>query len=730
MKTQQIILLLILVVLLIGCNDQNDSVKKSLLVSEKELSNLKYTTVHERHIVLLSLEHPDSNESDDLSTTGSDCFIFKPTTSLEDVQIAIEQNSSIDSFSIKEVKSGDLVAFSSQQKDTFSFKKGVEYEYCLYHKGGEYPTQQLFVHFDTHENNETLQRYSSADINTLKNGTSCIDCDLSGYDFSTNHSNLQGLNLSEANLKGANFESCKLDNATLDKANVSNAIFIDARMIATSMKHIETLDKESFYPQSIDKADFSYSDLSELNMSKVLLPQDTHTTTKFIHTNLKNAFFLDANLTGMDFSYADLDGADFSGARLLNVTFEHINTLDFSTFKPENIDTSSFAYSDLRKISLYTPKYQHITISNVNFTESNLSKAELNDRSFNTCNFSHADMSNADISNSTFKNSTLMGVSFNKTTFEGANFSTSDLESVSIKNSSLDKVTFKDTNLKSVDFSNMDLSGFDFSGAIFDNAILKGVNFTNATLDNASFKYADMNNSILTGASVTNAVFEHVNFQYAVLDGIDFSSDNLQYSDFSYANLDKSNLSHANAKHAIFYKSSDEGSTKSGMLLADSVSKDGDICASNSTTRCGLQFSTDYQKESYEIGSHCVVVEYPHRSEPTELCSWKNFDLSSCQEPFCSYCNGRRIELKDTYRTFSDASICVPYGSEISLTYHAATNGEALDKFLPKDHTTKCTKLIKAEDVGMDFPDQHYICYDYISKSNSQQIIQPPPSIE
>ena len=60
--------------------------------------------------------------------------------------------------------------------------------------------------------------YEEKDLEKLKSGKSCENCDLSGIDLS--NVNLQGANLSGANLTGANLTGANLTGANLEGANI------------------------------------------------------------------------------------------------------------------------------------------------------------------------------------------------------------------------------------------------------------------------------------------------------------------------------------------------------------------------------------------------------------------------------------------------------------------------------------------------------------------------------
>ena len=69
--------------------------------------------------------------------------------------------------------------------------------------------------------------FSQADLDKVKSGSACIQCDLSGADLSganLSQKNLTFANLSNANLSGATITEAELSHANLTGANLSGAV--------------------------------------------------------------------------------------------------------------------------------------------------------------------------------------------------------------------------------------------------------------------------------------------------------------------------------------------------------------------------------------------------------------------------------------------------------------------------------------------------------------------------
>ncbi len=140
------------------------------LVSERQLQAQDLAYANEKHIVLLSLEHPFAEqELQDTHQIGSDCYEIRPTEDLEDIALFIEDNISVASVTVRDLQSGEqMTAVAGGSTATMTFAKDKRYELCVMHDGASEISQPLFVFFDAVDTPESRLRFDQDAINTLK----------------------------------------------------------------------------------------------------------------------------------------------------------------------------------------------------------------------------------------------------------------------------------------------------------------------------------------------------------------------------------------------------------------------------------------------------------------------------------------------------------------------------------------------------------------------------------
>lgn len=96
------------------------------------------------------------------------------------------------------------------------------------------------------------------------------------------------------------------------------------------------------------KANFSYMDLSGINLSKLNL----------IGANFSDTRLIDADLSGADLSYTNFSGASLCHAKLLNATFLHAN-LSNADFTEANLSGAVLARANLSESLFYDADLYH-----------------------------------------------------------------------------------------------------------------------------------------------------------------------------------------------------------------------------------------------------------------------------------------------------------------------------------------------------------------------------------
>ncbi|MEA2112207.1 MAG: pentapeptide repeat-containing protein, partial [Campylobacterota bacterium] len=334
-----------MIFILASCNDGNlsDNALSNKVLREHHITNGTIAHVDEHNIMVLTLEHKESEAHDnDLDMIGSDCYLFKPTKDLNSAVIDIDDMTHIGHLSIERLSSGEIVTFfTSDNASIFTFKSNEAYEYCVVHSGVAQENQTLFIRFEALQNKRVTRADQEA-VNTLKLKKDCPGCDLDGADLS--HLDLSGLDLSGAKMKDVNLYGADLTKADLNgtrirgKADISHAAFnyTDINYENFSFSSIEgaSFVGASFPQQDSGKyifdpsiaytdVDFTKANLSNLRMQEVKFTNCIFEDATFYNSSLYNSHFISSNMRNANFEGALIDSrTSFKNSNLIDVDIE------------------------------------------------------------------------------------------------------------------------------------------------------------------------------------------------------------------------------------------------------------------------------------------------------------------------------------------------------------------------------------------------------------------------
>lgn len=520
-----------------GCGSSNTAGEAaSNVVSERQLKVQDVAYSNENHIVLLSLEHPSSQqEAYDLDDVGNDCYWIKPMADLENIKLFIDDNVLVASISVRDLQNGEYVtAIKNDSERTFTFRKNKTYEFCATHDGIGEKTQQLFVQFVGTEKLAEEVGYTPSAIDTLKTTNKCIGCDLSYYDFANNFNNLDGMDLTKANLSESIMTGVSLIQTILNYADLTGVDFTRATMIQTKVEHVDTIDMNNFWPDNIDKSSFAYSDLSGFNINDSIT-RDVQHDINFSYANLSDANFSNYTLIGCSFNDANLSGADLRGVSLIDTKVEHVSTIDMDMFKPKNLDKSSFAYTDLSGFNIHD-SIERDSQYGIDFSHAILRAANFSNYILDGCSFNYADLTGADLRDVSLTDTSVEHIStidmdlFRPENLNGASFAYTDLSGLSKHNFNLPVEygsTIFDFTLEK--YTNVSFAHAILHGANLYKAKLKGADFSGADLTDANLSYVSLEGAKLSGSNLTGADL--------YLATIIYKDDTFQTADLSYVNL-------------------------------------------------------------------------------------------------------------------------------------------------------------------------------------------------
>jgi len=484
-------LVLLFIVLFTGCkSDSSDSNNtQSKAISERQLKTGEQPHANENHIVVLHLEHPeDSDLENDLDFIGSDCFILKPQVNLDSVELALDSNISFGEVSIRNMQDNTTLEFdSSSATTTYSFEKDKEYEYCISHQGNAIEGEMVFVHFHTESKKDAtspLRNYDEASVEKLFLNTkkSCRGCNLSGYDFTQEHSNFHA----DAPSKPVDLTDANLSGAKLHDMNLNYWIFSGA-----DLSKNDTLKRPN----------------TEFKNSKLI-------NAKLIGADLSHAKMYNATLDGADLSGANVTNADFSSTSMNNTIAEDISTLYLaSKFKPRSIDGASFANSDL---SVVVSNDGSIKSALASFSDELETKDEFDIKQVEGVNFTNTFLKGIDFTNIHFTNCDFREANLSHAVADYATFDKSDFIQVDARDSSLNNATFTDSAITRSNFNaaNMENLTIEMPNNLFEYNYFTHTFLKGAYIIIRSALYIDFSDANLTNAKLlTNADFLYLKFE-------------------------------------------------------------------------------------------------------------------------------------------------------------------------------------------------------------------------
>lgn len=368
------------------------------------------------------------------------------------------------------------------------------------------------------------------------------DTDLTGIDFRTWGSDLNGVSFNCAGLANTNFSGVNIAFRNFIGADLSNADLSGANLSGAS------IDGTNLAGTNFTGTTLTYLYSGIVTGSPVGLPSGwqvldgvlTGPTARFSNlsspTDLANRDLSGANLAGAMFTFDDSTGANFTGANLAGATFKNVN-LTGAIF--DNADLSG------------------AQVTNTDFTGAD----------FTGTNLSGAAIELTTIGGSIFAGATLTGLRSRLLTGTPA--------SLPAQWATMSGFLVGPT----VDMSNRDLTLVNFTNANFTNA-----NFTNAVLNSVTLNHATITGADFTGADFTRLRAGAVVGAPAVLPtgwavrggflvgpggaptyfnmtGVDLSGLNLTGTSFTYSNLSGANLAGTNLTGTTLTKTTFTGAT-------------------------------------------------------------------------------------------------------------------------------------------------------------------------
>lgn len=339
--------------------------------------------------------------------------------------------------------------------------------------------------------------------------------DLSGIKFSIKKRyneepipyNLESADLSETNfyidsghgvdLINTNFKGAKLGGSNLYRADISES----------------NLEESDLYGVNLVEAKIEKTNLSKANLTKAFL-----SNASFKEANLSEAKFNEAYLTGATFDGSNFSKSDFSGAFLSSIKFN---------YRGCNFNQANFSGAKMNYVGEDRTPFGN-ECNNCNFTKADLRYSKLSGN-YKNSDFSHAIMVFCE----------LLGGDFSE-----AKFITSDLRNVKIstgnnyKYSKFFMADFTGANMESLRIDSY--SGYDFSGAIFNDANLVASyisvegSFQKASFVNANLEWSELG-SYGGKSDFTKADFSNANLRYSTIKG-NFSMANFSNADLTFVN--------------------------------------------------------------------------------------------------------------------------------------------------------------------------------------------------
>lgn len=363
-------------------------------------------------------------------------------------------------------------------------------------------------------------------------GADLRGAELEGADFT-------GANLREAQLNGAILRRAWLAGADLDGANLENATLDFAFLRGTKISTATALAgkwRTVIAMLAGDTVVTKGADLSNANLSKLLLPRGDLSR---------------ANLSGADLSHADLRETTFQGADLTGANLER-STIEKGDFRGAEMSDAHMAKARLREAN-----FAGAVLRSANLTGANLEKAHLEDTDFDQAdlngarlasarltsgtklgakwrlakalqeggaagrNLAGADLSGMDLSRISFLGADLAGANLENTILQGSDLSGANLVRARLEGALLGVTTDAKTRLhekwqkvnalvieggRRMDLTGIDLSGANLANVQLEGAKLRGANLDRAILDGTNFQAADLEGSTTHNAKFYNTI--------------------------------------------------------------------------------------------------------------------------------------------------------------------------------------------------------------------------------
>jgi len=214
-------------------------------------------------------------------------------------------------------------------------------------------------------------------------GANLTSAKLSNVDLSgvyLRSANLLGANLSNANLSGVDLSGVNLKNANLYGAKISsNTIFLNNQFDGVTSGQILDASNIIINNRTLNTTDYKiingYIIGPGVNLSKMILNDNSFNVVDLSGANLSNIVLTKANLTGANLTRA-------------NLTVAKLNTA--------NLTRANLTSADLSGVIL-----THADLSGVNLTNANLTRANLTDANLTNANLTNAITTNIKVSNNT-----------------------------------------------------------------------------------------------------------------------------------------------------------------------------------------------------------------------------------------------------------------------------------------------------------------------------------------
>jgi len=250
-----------------GCYNNGGGVSSQAL-TENDFANFPGLSADpEKHIIVNSLEHPDTGKPEnDTGEVGNDTIPYTYTTTLNHTFCWEDDDIDAEHFMVLDDSEGnEILRIDVNGECVTELIAAGDYVMIIFHDGRIDTTHPVFIIPNRESNQqaretgglinkfkETISRslqnlqnkfvrdanaQTATPLQTLINTGKCIGCDLKGVDLSSidlGHVDLTGADLSSANMRDSNFAGSNFTTANLSGANMVNSNFINA--VFTSAK--------------------------------------------------------------------------------------------------------------------------------------------------------------------------------------------------------------------------------------------------------------------------------------------------------------------------------------------------------------------------------------------------------------------------------------------------------------------------------------------------------------